>query len=108
MPSPGTDHSPITYHKSPITIHFSPSPMPMAMMQIRVMRVRMNQFFMVMNMGMRFTRRIGWCVRVLMMLIMPVQMVMRDDFVAMLVSVLFRKMQPNADHHETTRNPEQH
>jgi hypothetical protein len=55
----------------------------MTMMQVRIMRVRMDEFLMPVDVRMRFTGRIGWGVDMLMVLIMPVQMVVSRNLVAM-------------------------
>lgn len=54
-----------------------------SVMQIRIMRVRMNQFLVAMDVRMRFTGRIGRSVDMLVMLIMPVQMLMSNGLVTM-------------------------
>jgi hypothetical protein len=55
----------------------------MTMMQVRIVRVRMDELLMPMDVRMRFTERIGWGVDMLMVLIMPVQMLVSRGLVAM-------------------------
>ena len=66
--------------------------MLMAMMQIRIMLVRMNELFVPMDMRMRFAGRIRGRVSMLMVLVMPVQMVVDQRFVAMPMGVVFGEM----------------
>ena len=66
--------------------------MLMAMMQIRIMLVRMNELLVPMDMRMRFAGRIGGRVSMLMVLVMPVQMVVDQRFVAMQMGVVFGEM----------------
>ena len=80
--------------------------MLMAMMQVRIVRVRMNELLMPMDVRMRFTRRIGWRVDMLMMLIMRVQMFVSCGLVAMQVNMAFGEMKPNPKDHQTAGNPE--
>ena len=49
--------------------------MPMAVMDVRVMRVRMCQFFVAVGVRVRFASRVAGCVGVLMMLVVSVQMI---------------------------------
>jgi hypothetical protein len=64
----------------------------MAMMQIRIVPVRMNELVVSMDMRMRFAERIGGRVSMLMMLVMPVQMVVEQRFVPMQMGVVFGEM----------------
>ena len=57
--------------------------MLVTMMQVRVVRVRVDELLMPMDVRMRFTGRIGWGVDMLMVLIMPVQMLVSRGLVAM-------------------------
>ena len=66
--------------------------MLMAMMQIRIMLVRMNELLVPMDMRMRFAGRIRGRVSMLMMLVMPVQMVVGQRFVPMQMGVVFGEM----------------
>ena len=78
----------------------------MAMMDVGIVRMGVGQLAMPMNMGVWFVGRIGWLVHVLMMLIMPVEMLMRRCFMAVRVDVALGKMEPYADQHEAARSPE--
>ena len=78
----------------------------MAMVKVRVMRMRMNKLLMPMDVRMRFTRRIGGCMSMLMVLVMPVQMFVDEWFVLVQMGVVFGKMQPDAEDHQPTGNPE--
>ena len=64
----------------------------MAMMQVRIMRVRMNQRLVSMDMRMWFAGRISGRVRMLMMLVMPMQMLMDPWFVSMQMGVVLGEM----------------
>jgi hypothetical protein len=79
---------------------------PVAMMDVGIVGVIVGQFSMVMDMGVRFAGRIGWLVRVLVMLIVPVEMLMRHWFMAVRVDVVLGQMEPYADQHEAARSPE--
>ena len=74
-------------------------------MKIRIMRMRMNNFLMPMEVRVRFARRVGRIMRVLMMFIMPVQMFVDQRFVLVQMSVAFSEMQPDAKHHQTAGYP---
>jgi hypothetical protein len=45
-------------------------------------------------------------VHVLVMLVVPVEMLMRHCFVAVRVSVALGEMEPYANHHQAARSPE--
>ena len=62
------------------------------MVQIRIMRMPMNQLLVPMDMRMRFAGRIGGRMSMLMMLVMPVQMVVGQRFVPMQMGVVFGEM----------------
>ena len=76
------------------------------MMKIRVVRVRMNELLMPMGVRMGFTGRIGRCVDMLVMLIVPVQMLVSNGLVTMQMDMAFREMQPNTKDHQRAGNPE--
>ena len=76
------------------------------MMDVGIVRVIVGLFSMVMDVRMWFAGRIGWLVHVLMMLVMPVEMLMRHCFMAVRVDVALGKMEPYADQHEAARSPE--
>ena len=78
----------------------------MTMMQVRIMRVRMDELLVAMDVRMWFTGRIGRCVDMPMVLIMPVQMLVSRGLVAMQVNMAFGEMKPNAKDHQTAGDPE--
>jgi hypothetical protein len=72
---------------------------PVAVMDVRIVRVSVGQFLVVMDVGMWLSGRIGWLVLVLVMLVVRVEMVVCHYFVAVRVSVAFGEMEPYADCH---------
>ena len=80
--------------------------MPVAMMDIGIVRVIVGLFSMVMDVRMWFVGRIGWLVHVLMMLIMPVEMLMCHCFMVVRVDVALGQMEPHAGQHQAARSPE--
>jgi hypothetical protein len=79
----------------------------MAMMDVRIMRVSVGQFLVVMDVGMGLAGWIGWLVDVLVMLVVRVQMVVCHCLVAVCVGVALSKMEPYADCHQSARSPEE-
>jgi hypothetical protein len=79
--------------------------MPVAMMDIRIVRVGVGQFLVLMNVRVGFTGRIGRRVNMLMMLVVRVEMFMRYWFVAVRVGVTLSEMEPNTDKHQTASHP---
>jgi hypothetical protein len=77
------------------------------MMDVRIVRVSVGQFLVVMDVGMRLAGRIGWLMDVLMMVIVRVEMVVRHCLVAVRVGVALGEMEPYADCHQTAGNPEE-
>jgi hypothetical protein len=64
----------------------------MAMMKIRIMRVRMHNFLMPMEVRVRFARRVSRTMRMLMMFIMPVQVFVDQWFVLVQMGMAFGEM----------------
>jgi hypothetical protein len=81
--------------------------MPMAMMDVRIVRVSVGQILVVMDVGMWLAGRIGWLVDVLVMFVVRVEMVVCHCLVAVRVGVALGEMEPYADRHQTARNPEE-
>jgi hypothetical protein len=79
---------------------------PVAMMDVGIVKMSVGQFNMMMDVGVWFARRIGWLVDVLVMLVVRVEMVMRHCFVAVRVGVALSEMEPYADGHEGASDPE--
>ncbi len=61
---------------------------------------------MPMDVRMRFARRIGGGMGMLMMLVMPVQMFVIQRFVLVQMGMSFGEMEPDAKHHQSTSDPE--
>jgi bacteriorhodopsin len=81
--------------------------MSVAMMDVGIVRMAVSQFRVMMDVGMRFARRIGWFVTMLVVLVVGVQMLVRHRLMAVRVSVALGEMKPYANSHEATRHPEQ-
>jgi hypothetical protein len=81
--------------------------MPVAMMDVRIVRVSVGQILVVMDVGMWLAGRIGWLVDVLVMFVVRVEMVVCHCPVAVRVGVALGEMEPHADRHQTARNPEE-
>ena len=64
----------------------------MAMMKIRIMRVRMDKFLMPMAVRVRFARRVSRIMSMLMMFIMPVQVIVDQRFVLVQMAMAFGEM----------------
>ena len=77
------------------------------MMDVRIVRVSVGQFLVVMDVGMWLAGWIGWLVDVLVMLVVRVEMVVRHCFVAVRVGVALGEMEPYANHHQAARSPEE-
>ena len=73
------------------------------MMQVRVMRMPVDEANMPMPMRMRLTRWIVRAMIVLMMLVVTMPMLMLHGFVKVLMLVPFGQMQPEPDAHESRR-----
>ena len=80
--------------------------MPMAMMQIRKMRVRMRHRFMPVWMGMRLAVIALEIVGMLVMLVMRVQVFVFQYLVLMQVFVTLADMQPDPERHQAAGTPE--
>ena len=81
--------------------------MLMVMMDVRIVRMSVGQFFVVMDVAMWLAGWIGWLVDVLVMLVVRVEMVVRHCLVPVRVGVALGEMEPNANHHQATRSPEE-
>ena len=72
----------------------------MPVMQIRVMRVPVDQARVLVPMGVRLAWRIGRTMRVLMVLVVRMRMIVRGRLVDVLVFVCFGDVQPDTDCHQ--------
>ena len=73
--------------------------MPMPVMHIRIMRVGVENGLVRVPMRVRFARRVGAPMLVLVMQIMGMQMFMILGHMAMTVLMTFREMEPQPDGH---------
>ena len=64
----------------------------MAMMKIRIMRVRMDKFLMPMEVRVRFARRVSRIMSMLMMFIMLMQVFVDQRFVLVQMGMAFGEM----------------
>src|SRR5262249_8903067 len=78
--------------------------MAVGVMHVGHVRVGMPKRAMLMKMRMRFAKWIGGVVRVPVVRIVHVGMRVREDFVNVLVLMVFGKMQPHAQRHQTSGN----
>ena len=78
----------------------------MTVMHIRIVRMRMCHRSMTMVMGVRLGSIPFEIMLVLMMRIMAMAMVVLQRFMRVLVRMAFADMQPYADRHQPSRNPE--
>ena len=69
-------------------------------MDVRVVRVSVDKFFVPVPVRVRFARRIIRAVDVLLMLVVCVQVLMLHRLVPVFVSVKFSEMKPDAERHE--------
>ena len=69
------------------------------MMDVRIVRVSVGQFFVVMDVAMWLAGWIGWLVDVLVMLVVSVRVIVFQQFVPMLMFVPLSKVQPHSDAH---------
>lgn len=76
----------------------------MPMVQVRVVRMAVDQRCMPMLMGMRLAGRFRSVVSVLVMLVVTVAVLVLDRLVAMLMVMSLREMKPQPEGHETPRN----
>ena len=74
--------------------------MPMGVVQIREVRVGMDQVLMAMRVSMRFPRRVIRSVLMLVVLIMPMQMTVLNQFVTVLVIMVLGQVQPYTHAHQ--------
>ena len=79
----------------------------MPVMNVREMRMRVRQRLVLMGVQVRFGTVPFEVMRVLVVGIVPVRMRMPHPFVAVLMLMLLRYMQPDARGHQHCRNPEQ-
>ena len=77
--------------------------MPVAMMKVGVVQMAMPEWSMHVRMTVRLARRDIGGVRVLMVLVVPVEMVVLHHLVHVLVLVVFGEVEPDADRHERRR-----
>jgi hypothetical protein len=77
------------------------------MMDVRIVRVSVAQFLVVMDVRMWLAGRIGWLVDVLVMLVVRVEMVVRHCLVAVRVGVALSEMEPYTNHHQAACSPEE-
>lgn len=73
------------------------------MMQVRIVRMGVNEFLMAMPMTVRFARRIVAVVAVLMMFIVEMQMFVLHWLVMVFVFVVFSQVKPYAEGHQNGR-----
>lgn len=78
--------------------------MPMAMMQIRIMRVFVAERRVAVPMRMRLGHRAVMDMAVVV--VMAVKMIVLDGIVHMIMFVAFGQMQPQADPHQESRSQE--
>lgn len=71
----------------------------MAVMRVRIMRVRMSHRRVHVPMGMRLARRVARSVRMPVMIIVNMGVLMLQGVVLMLMRVCLGEMQPNAKRH---------
>jgi hypothetical protein len=69
-------------------------------MQIRIMRMLVDETAMLVRMAVRFAVRIGRCMRMPMMRVVEMPMLVKERFVHVLVLMFFGKMQIHARRHE--------
>ena len=82
--------------------------MRMPVMNIRIVRMPVRKSGVVMGMGMRLPRRIGFGMDMLMVFVVHVFVGMRHGLVGMPVFVIFGKVQPHPESHQPARQPEHH
>lgn len=78
----------------------------MAVMHVRIVRMRMRHRSMTMVMGVRLGSIPFEIMLVLMMGVVAVAMVVLQRFMRVLVRMAFADMQPHAERHQSTRDPE--
>jgi len=80
--------------------------MPVAVMDVRIVRVNVRDRLMHMWVGVRFTAIPREIVRVLVVIIVAMTMLMGERIVCMLVRVALVDVQPDAHRHQGTGQPE--
>jgi hypothetical protein len=78
--------------------------MSVPVMEVRVVRMPVDQAVVPMPMTVRFAGRVAGAVRVLMMLVVPMPVFMVHRLVNVLVLVPLGQMQPEAEAHQTASN----
>jgi hypothetical protein len=78
----------------------------MAMMKIRIVRVRMGQRFVLVRVRMGLPAIPGEVMRMLVMGIVRMQVLVFEPFMRVLVFVPFTDVQPNAERHQCACDPE--
>ena len=74
--------------------------MPVPMVDVGVVRVRMNHWLVPVRVAVRLVRRFGGVVDVLVMFVVGMKMVVLHRLMAMLVLVPFRQVKPHTSTHE--------
>ena len=90
----------------PLLTDFLSASMPMPMMDIRVMRVAVHQWRVLVEMGMRRVPVPREVVFVPMVFVVYVGMVVRERHMCVLMGVTLGEVQPHAGRHESGRAPE--
>ena len=80
--------------------------MPVSVMNIRIMRVRVDQRLMPVRMRVRYPSRVTRAMRMLMVFVVRMKMLVFRRLVLVLVPVHFAQVQPHPRAHEHRRNPE--
>ena len=80
--------------------------MPVAVVNVRKVRVLVRHYRMVMRMGMGLRALPGKVVRMLVMRVMHMAVCVRKRFMRVFVFVVFGQVQPDAQRHESARQPE--
>ena len=76
------------------------------MMNVRVMRMSVDQFLVTVPMRVRFAGRVIRAVDMLMMLVVSVQVLVFHRLMPVLVFVPLSQMKPDAEAHEGSGNPD--
>src|SRR5579884_1320287 len=80
--------------------------MPVPVMEVGIMRVRMDQRLVPMPMAVRFSGRVCGAVRVLVMFVMIMEMFVLHRFMPVRMLMALRQMQPNTHCHQCACNPQ--
>ena len=95
----------MSWREGAASIPASPVPVPMPMMDVRVVRMAVQQRLVAMLVGMRLLSAPGGVVRVPMVRVVNVQVIVSERFVPMLVFVPLGQMQPDAERHRSCGRP---